>query len=484
MRPQRNSGEEPLVAPGRFGVWTHCLRSGKMQRRERGCGVINDEQWPIARLIPITSASGVEAQERNAASALLSVCAVVSEFGRALLKPLGAPAGQIKAFVEVPFEREGKKWRPDGLISVSRGNKSWVALVETKVGSAALDSTQIDAYLDIARDNGFDAVLSISNHYVTSSSEYPVAFEKRKTRKVQLRHRSWVDVLAEAVVQKEHQGVSDPDQAFILGELIRYLSDPRSGVMTFNNMGGSWSKVKDGARSQTLRRADSEVGDVASRWDDLVRYLCLHMTMDLGREVLQVLSKKEATALSRLNALKESLATTGTLSAELQVPDAGGRISILADLRSRQIISSTSIDAPREGRARGKVSWLLRQVQDAPDETRIEVRLARSQETLAESLGNTRARPELLYPEGGRDIRAFGISLSRNMGLKKDASRGSFIESVVSTTEDFYRVVLQNLRPWKPAPPKLKPKAVEEGADDVPPAVSEAVEEAKEEQAP
>jgi len=39
--------------------------------------VITDEKWPVARLIPISSASGVEAQERRLASALLVVMAAV-----------------------------------------------------------------------------------------------------------------------------------------------------------------------------------------------------------------------------------------------------------------------------------------------------------------------------------------------------------------------------------------------------------------------
>ena len=65
--------------------------------------MLRDERWPVARLIPITSATGVEGRERNAASALLAVLSVVDEFGRSLLKPLGAPAGKIEAFVEVPF---------------------------------------------------------------------------------------------------------------------------------------------------------------------------------------------------------------------------------------------------------------------------------------------------------------------------------------------------------------------------------------------
>jgi hypothetical protein len=68
---------------------------------------MRDEQWPVARLIPISSASRIEAQERRAGSALLAVLAHVEEFGRALLKPLDAPGGgRIESFVEVPFKVE------------------------------------------------------------------------------------------------------------------------------------------------------------------------------------------------------------------------------------------------------------------------------------------------------------------------------------------------------------------------------------------
>jgi hypothetical protein len=48
------------------------------------------------------------------------------------------------------------------------------------------------------------------------------------------------------------------------------------------------------------------------------------------------------------------------------------------------------------------------------------------------------------------------------MGLKPYSSRGSFVESVVKAVEAFYGDVLQNLRTWKPAPPKLKKPAEKE----------------------
>lgn len=439
-----------------------------------------DEQWPVARLIPISSASGVEAQERRAASALLAVIHAVPEFGRALLKPLGAPAGRIDTFIEIPFKLENKSIRPDGIIAVSRGGKTWGAIVETKVGSASLEVDQMELYLDLARDLSFDAVLSISNQFVTSSTNYPIELDKRKLRRVALHHWSWVDVLTEAVLQKEHRGVSDPDQAYVLNELIRYMSDPRSGVVTFDSMGPSWTKVRDGARENTLRKNDEDVAAVAARWDDLTRYLGLELTKELGRDVRQTLPKSERSSTDRQGALRDSLASSGRLYSELQVPNVAGPLEIVADLRSRQVIVSTKLEAPREGRSKSRVSWLLRQLAQAPDNVKVEVRASRSNVGLAAPLNDARKDPAALYPEPNKEIRQFTISLTRNMGLKRDASRGSFVYSVISSTEEFYRTVLQNLRPWKAAPPKLKKaQEVDEGPEekivDLPPALAEAV---------
>jgi hypothetical protein len=419
-----------------------------------------DEQWPVARLIPISSASGVEAQERRAASALLAVIGAVPEFGHALLRPLGAHKGRIQTFIEIPFKVGGKPIRPDGIITVTRGTRTWGAIIETKVGTAMLEASQIEAYLDLAKELGFDAVLSISNHYVTTSSDYPIQIDKRKQKKTALQHWSWVSVLTEAVVQKEHRGVSDPDQAYILNELIRYMSDPRSGVLTFEGMGPSWTKVRDGAREQTLRKADPEVAAVAARWDDLIRYLGLELTKVLGRDVKQLLPKEERATGARLNALKEALAARSILHAELQIPDTSGSLRVIADLRARQVSVSTRLDAPREGRSKGRVSWLLRHLQQAPDGLRIEAAASRA-ETKADLLGMVRENPEVLYPDQGKDLKYFVLTMTRNMGLKRDASKGSFADSIMTTAEEFYSEVLQNLRAWKASPPKLKREAEE-----------------------
>lgn len=362
------------------------------------------------------------------------------------------------------------------------------AIVEAKTAQNALQADQIDAYLDLARELEFNAVLSISNHYITSSTEYPIEIDRRKLgkgkSKLELHHWSWIDVLTEAVVQKEHRGVSDPDQAYILGELIRYLSDPRSGVLSFDNMGPSWTTVRDGAREGRLRRNDDAVGDVVARWDDLIRYLGLDLTKDLGQDVRQVLPKEERTPAARQHALRDSLANSGRLEASLQVPNVPGSLDIVADLRSRQIIVSTRIDAPKEGRSKGRVSWLLRQLTNAPDGVVIEVKTGRRGDSLAAPLSQARETHEVLYPEANREIRHFDLSLTRNMGTKRAGIQGSFIESVMSTTKSFYGEVVQGLRAWKAPPPKLKKHPEEEQPEQIVeahPALDEALEQAQEE---
>lgn len=115
------------------------------------------DTWQEARLIPTSGINGGEEQERRATSALLAVMGSVKEFGRALTQPLGAPAGVVQTFIEVPFPDGDRKVYPDGVIRVRRGQKSWTALVEVKTGTATLDPVQLETYLDVARVAGYDA---------------------------------------------------------------------------------------------------------------------------------------------------------------------------------------------------------------------------------------------------------------------------------------------------------------------------------------
>jgi hypothetical protein len=48
------------------------------------------------------------------------------------------------------------------------------------------------------------------------------------------------------------------------------------------------------------------------------------------------------------------------------------------------------------------------------------------------------------------------LALTAGMGTKRGRGRGSFIDSVLSASDAFYADVLQHLKAWSAAPPKLR----------------------------
>ena len=424
------------------------------------------QSWHEARLIPTSGISGAEEQERRATSALLAVMSAVREYGRGLIKPLGAPAGSLQTFIEVPFELREKRLFPDGLIRVVRGQKSWTALVEVKTGANQLAVEQLENYLDIAREHGFDALITISNEIPAVPGQHPTQIDKRKLKKVALHHWSWTEVLAAAVMQKEYRGVADPDQAWILGELIRYLEHPRSGAMEFDDMGEAWVGVRDAVSASTLRPTSKGVDQVAARFDALLRFASLRLGRQLGTEVAPVLTRADLSDPSRrTQTMVTRLCQDGQLTGAIHVPEAAAPLIVIVDLRARLVSCHVDIDAPREGRPTTRVKWLVRQLVNAPAGLRVEASVAHARgANAAEQLGAVRERPELLASPEGKDLRRFRLALSAPMGVKRGRGRGSFIDSVLTCVDTFYSDVLQDLKVWSAAPPKLR----QPDADDLP----------------
>src|SRR4051812_31161242 len=434
------------------------------------------EGWHPARLIPAIGIRGQEEQEKRATSSLLAVMRAVPEFAYSLVGPLGAPKGRIATFTEVQVrDAAGKTNIPDGAIIVERGKTSWRCLVEVKTGSAQLQAEQVNRSLDWARENRLDGVLTISNQITSSPTDSPVSVDGRKLRTTRLYHLSWWRILTEAIVAHRHRGVSDPDQAWLLGELIAYLDDERSGASGFQDMGENWVKVRNGAADGTLRPGDAEVRDVAGRWEQFVEYLSLGLGQDLGRDVRPVRPRKQ-TAAARLDANALALAERGTLDAAIRVPDAVGPLEVQADLRTRKVITSVTVEAPGDGRPATRVNWLLRQLKEAPNGLLVEVSFANTKATTAGLLSAAREDTQglLLANDPRRPPRAFRLALSRPMGTKRGKGERSFVLETRKQAIDFYRELVQNLRPWRAAPPKLpdEPDITPEAASPEPPAFS------------
>lgn len=421
-------------------------------------GIVSEETWHAARLIPTSGINGATEQERRATSALLAVLGVVPDFAKALLSNLGAPSGNVTTFIEVPFELGESRIYPDGLIRVRRGARVWTALVEVKTGKNQLETQQLENYLDIARAEGYDSLITISNEIPPTPGQHPTQVDRRKLRKVALVHWSWSEVLAAAIVQKEHRGVSDPEQAWILGELIRYLEHERSGALELDDMGQHWVAVREAVAAGTIRANDPHAPEVVARFDALLRYASLRLGQRLGTDVVQNLSRKDvADPKQRAAELVKSLAESGLLSGSIKIPGAVGPITVTADLRASQVSCHVDVPAPQSGRSTTRVNWLVRQLKDAPDDARIEAFAARVRGGgAAELLHAVREEPKLLIDDPTRDLKSFRVARVATMGSKRGRGRGAFIDSVLDTLDGFYGDVVQNIKPWSPAPPKLR----------------------------
>jgi hypothetical protein len=278
--------------------------------------------------------------------------------------------------------------------------------------------------------------------------------------------------MTEARVQHVHRGIADTDQAWILGELIAYLDHEKAGAGGFDDMGEFWVGVRDGARQQSLRVADKGARDVAARWEQFVQYLALGLCQDLGRNVEALWPKKLDVAGRRESAVR-SLVENGRLDATVRVPDAAAPIDLTADLRSRLFMTSIELGAPREGRPKTRINWAIRQLKDAPDMLRVEVRYPNAKETVSATLKEAREKPErLLFAQDiAREPRAIRLVLARELGAKRGKSAGSFVAESKRQAIDFYREIVQGLKAWNPSAPKLPGQAPEPqpGASPEPP---------------
>lgn len=433
-----------------------------------------EDHWQQARLIPTSGINGQEEAERRATSALLAVVGAVREFGTAVVRPLGAPGGAVGTYIEVPFKTGERTCYPDGVLEVTRAGRTWTALVEVKTGSADLERPQVETYLDVARDNGFDVVLTVSNQMAPAPGVHPIDVDKRKVRKVALHHLSWAEILTIAVQQRVHRGVSDPEQAWILGELIRYLEHPKSGALDFSDMGSSWVSVREAVATGTLRPNDKGLAEVVSRWEQLLRFAALRLGRELGADVQVQLSRREvADPTLRLTSQTQALVSSGLLSGSLRIPDTIAPLDVIADLRSGRVTVSVDIDAPREGRAATRVNWLVRQLADAPDGLRLDAFATGARASTSDLLRVVRENPATLIADPKRDLRMFRVAAVSPLGTKRGTGRGGFIDSVLAAVDGFYEAVVQQMRPWVARAPQLpaggRPATEEAGIDITPP---------------
>jgi len=415
-----------------------------------------------ARLIPVVADSK---KEERATSILLAAFSIVPTFAHEILAETGARIGkrsEIKCFTEVtfPIQGSGCKARPDGLIVIAQGNKTWSALVESKIGSSDLTSEQVETYLDIAKANGIDAVITISNQYASDPQHHPVKVSKVKTRSVGLFHFSWTSILSRAYVISESKAIDDPEQAFIMQEVVRYYSHDSSGVSAFTKLHGDWKSACETIHNQgSLTKTSDIVQNSASSWIQLGKYLSLKLSMLTQSTVNVVLSRRWKNSYADyFSDTCDQLIKTQSLTAQLNIPNTASPISIHADFTRRTITFCMTVKPPQDiSRPTAALNWLTRQFK-GKDQDNILVRANWGRNVIMTSpLDVCTTCPDMIIPSGAKSLPAsldVAIILELNARFK---GTKTLVDEIERHLPDYYEKVGRHLTKWTPKPPKITP---------------------------
>lgn len=414
-----------------------------------------------SRLFPVLAETS---KEGRTLSIFLACLENVGEFGRSMLGGLGVRVGsraRVDSFTEVVFKKvvAGAKHRPDGLIVVNTGKSVWTALVEAKVGTAELTNAQIEAYLALAKLNGIDAVITVSNQFTPLPTHHPLTVSPVLTRKVALFHWSWGYVITQAQLMRELGEVEDREQIILLSELQRFLLHPSSGVREFDQMPAAWSELASSiaAGAKVNVRADA-VQEVVGSWHQALDRLTGVLSRQIGDHVKIAMSRAEAVdPTQRQKRAATDLAATGCLTSDIQIPDTAGPIQICADFSKRALSFQMRLKAPGDRKStKARIGWLLRQLADiAPEELHVRCQWPGRSPPTQYPLKAIQANPDLAAADRpDMAVAGFDVILVRDLGAKF-SQRKLIITELLASASSFHDRVGARLSAWQAKPPKI-----------------------------
>lgn len=419
-------------------------------------------QGEAARLFPVLSTTS---KEGRTTSIVLACMSKVDEFGASLLQSVGQRLGKrsrLDTYTEVVCKAQngGGKDRPDGLIVLRVGSREWKALVEAKVGNSELEADQVERYRVLAKDNGIDCVITLSNQFATTPQTHPLEAVRRSRSKIPVFHWSWMHVLTTAELLIGNDDVEDQDQLILLNELRRFLTHESAGVKGFDRMPKEWTDLnKLVASGGTIPAKSADALVVLEAWHQETRDLSLVLSRMTETPVAEKLPRKHlADPVQRQKDELQVLREKQQLHCALQVPNAAAPIDVVADITRRSVDVGMTIRAPEDRKStKARVNWLLRQIKtEKADDIHIRLNWPGASEATQFPLSELRENVDCC--EEGKEhltVISFHIFLSRKTS-GRFAQQANFIVDLEAFVPEFYGNVGSLLSEWKKPAPKIK----------------------------
>lgn len=411
------------------------------------------QQGELARLIPVGAA---RQRERAACSVLLASLRVVHPFARDLLSEIGKRVGNrasIEAYTEVVFRNQpDERCRPDGLLILDTVRRQWKAIIEAKLGQAKISTEQLRRYHRLAKANGIDAIITISNELTPRPDHIPYDVPTDIGNGVQLYHWSWAHLGAVANLLQREEDEFDDEQHFILGEVVRYL-DSETTDGGFQQMGPEWPRLVLKVFSMGEFAAnDVEVVRAIRCWHQQQASVGIWLGRELQRPVTIRLNRNHRDSQrARLLEDAEEFTANKQLLAAFECSTLAAPIELVADALRRNVTCRCTVQAPQDKRRyQSRMNWLLNQLPDGKsNDTMVHINWDNGQKT---SVALSRLRRD---EQEGRVDGALPMSfeLSRSIDLaNKFAGPKTFVEGVDAAIWLFYDTVARHVHAWQPAP--------------------------------
>jgi hypothetical protein len=354
-------------------------------------------------------------------------------------------------------DKESNGSRPDGLIVIDTGRSRWSALVEAKIGRNELDDSQVQKYVEVARNNGIDAVITISNQFVAKADHSPINIPKTMLRKVNLYHWSWAWLATTCEVLAYQDTVEISEQMYLLEQLNEFLAHPATGVERFTQMASEWKEVVQSvSNDERLKKNSPEVAEVAASWIAEERDLCLHMSSHVGTQVQAVIERKfQNDPNARLKKQIDAVVATTQFSSSLRVPDCASDIEVCADLARKTVSCSMLVKAPGDRKStKARLNWLLRMLGEDNDSILVRAHWPGRSLPTTKPLSVLRDDPTAIQTENSDLVpHSFEVLMVQATG-KRFSGRRTFVEDLEAIVPTFYDLVGVNLKAWQAPPPK------------------------------
>ena len=420
------------------------------------------DQGETARLFPVLSMSSKEAR---ITSILLGCVSRINELAKALLETAGQRVG-TRATVECYTEVVPKKLatdsrdRPDGLVVLRVGSRRWAAFVEAKIGNSELEADQIERYRNLAKENGVDCVITISNQFATVPTIHPLEEVRKSRSKIPVIHWSWLFILTNVdLLMNQDSSISD-DQLILLNEFRRFLAHDSAGVRSFDRMPKEWTELnKIISAGGDISTSSQDAIEILEAWHQEARDLSLalsrltetNVTQRLQRRHLNDPVRRQRDELARLRTDKQ-------LSLCLDVPDAAAPLDVVVDLSRRCVDVGMTVTAPEDRKSsNARMNWLLRQIKQ-DEVTDLHVRVTWPNRSLSTQHSVADLRKDVGIVNSGKEklaAKSFHLFVSRYLG-SRFIQRTKFISDLEQVVAAFYGNYGAGLVAWQRPAPKIK----------------------------